>query len=80
MGTALGGFRSQLLFDISSTFLEGGYQYILIEKMIHRVINTSSLIISSIKISSINITIRIIINLTLSQARHAAPDTEQHPQ
>ena len=45
------------------------------------VINTSSLIISNMKISitsSIKSTIRMIINVTQTQARHAAPDTEQH--
>ena len=54
---------------------------IIINNVIHGVINTSSFMISNIKISiisSINITIRIITNLTQTQARHAASDREQH--
>ena len=54
---------------------------IIINNVIHSVINTSSLIIRHIKIStisSIKSTIRMIINLTRTRARHAAPDTEQH--
>ena len=54
---------------------------LLIIIVIHSVINTSSYIISKTEISSISsiITIHITINLTQTQARHAAPRTEQHP-
>ena len=54
---------------------------IIIKNVIHSVINTSSLIISNIQISSISIikSTILIINLTQTQSRHAAPDTEQHP-
>ena len=54
---------------------------IIINNVIHSVINTSSLIIN-IKISTISIkgTIRMIINLRQTQARHTAPDTEQQRQ
>ena len=54
----------------------------IINNIIPSVTNTSNLIISNIKInviSSIKSTIRMIINLTQTKARHPASDTEQHP-